>query len=52
MGCVRDTPHRKKRKKSKHGMCMRNFPDKNKANMGCVRETPQKEKRKRKKEKK
>ena len=32
-------------------MCMRNFPDKNKANMGCVRETPQKEKRKRKKKK-
>ena len=41
MGCVRDSPEmeKKKKKKSQHGMCKRNSPDKIEANTGCVRET-------------
>ena len=41
MGCVRETPEMKeKRKKTQHSMCKRTSPDKNEASKGCVRETP------------
>ena len=35
------------KKRSQHGMCKRNSPDKNEAGMGCGRETPQIKKEKR-----
>ena len=34
--CKGNSLHKKKKKK--HGMCNRNFPDKNEAGVGCVRE--------------
>ena len=49
MGCVTENH---KRNQSKHGMCKRNSPNKNKDSTGCVRETPQKKKEKEKKKKK
>ena len=39
-GCVREIP-KVKEKRSQHGMCKRNFPDKNEDDTGCVRETSQ-----------
>ena len=38
-GCVRETPqiNKNKIKKSQHGKCKRNSPQKSKSKMGCVR---------------
>ena len=46
IGCVRETPPKKRRKiptekQSQHGMCKRNSPNKIETSTGCLRETPQ-----------
>ena len=38
-GCVRETPKIKK-KRSQHGICKRNSPDKNEGRSGYAREIP------------
>ena len=39
MGCVKETPQRKKRRQ--HRICKRNALHKNQDSRGCVRETPE-----------